>query len=61
MPIHLPPISRRQFLRRSLAGAAGLALGPELLAASKATDPDSWALLSDIHIPADRGAYRPRD
>ena len=53
MPIHLPAISRRQFLARSLAGAAGLALGPELLAASKPTDPDSWALLSDIHIAAD--------
>jgi Icc protein len=52
MPIHLPPIPRRQFLLRSLAGAAGLALGPELLAASKPADPDSWALLSDIHIPA---------
>jgi hypothetical protein len=53
MPIHLPAISRRQFIARSLAGAAGLALGPELLAASKHTDPDSWALLSDIHIAAD--------
>jgi 3',5'-cyclic-AMP phosphodiesterase len=53
MPIHLPPISRRKFLARSLAGAAGLALGPELLAAAKGTDPDSWALLSDIHIAAD--------
>jgi 3',5'-cyclic-AMP phosphodiesterase len=53
MPIHLPPISRRQFLVRSLAGAAGLALGPELLAAAKGTDPDSWAFFSDIHIAAD--------
>ena len=53
MPIHLPPISRRQFLARSLAGAAALALSPELLAADKGTDPNSWALLSDIHIAAD--------
>jgi 3',5'-cyclic AMP phosphodiesterase CpdA len=53
MPIHLPPISRRQFLTRTLAGAAGLGLGADLLAAAKATDPDSWALLSDIHIAAD--------
>ncbi len=54
MPIHLSPLSRRQFLVRSLLGSAGLALGPELFAASKRTDPDSWALLADIHIAADR-------
>jgi 3',5'-cyclic-AMP phosphodiesterase len=53
MPIHLPPISRRQFLTRTLVGAAGLALGPGLLAAAKETDPDSWALLSDVHLAAD--------
>jgi 3',5'-cyclic-AMP phosphodiesterase len=53
MPIHLPPISRRQFLVRSLVGSAGLVLAPELLAASKRTDPNSWALLSDIHVAAD--------
>ncbi|MGD0261901.1 MAG: metallophosphoesterase [Verrucomicrobiota bacterium] len=54
MPIHLPAISRRQFLVRSLAGGAALALSPRLLAAEKSTDPDSWALLSDIHLAADR-------
>jgi 3',5'-cyclic-AMP phosphodiesterase len=54
MPIHLPPISRRQFLTRTLAAGAGLGLAPELLAAGKRTDPDSWALLSDIHLAADR-------
>ncbi len=53
MPIHLPAISRRQFLVRSLVGGAALALSPRLLAAGKRTDPDSWALLSDIHISAD--------
>ena len=53
MPIHLPAISRRQFLIRSLAGSAALALSPELLAAAKRTDPNSWALLADIHIAAD--------
>jgi 3',5'-cyclic-AMP phosphodiesterase len=53
MPIHLPPLSRRQFLVRSLVGSAGLVLAPELLAAGKRTDPNSWALLSDIHIAAD--------
>ena len=54
MPIHLPPITRRQFLMRSLAAGAGLAMGPELRAAMRRTDPDSWALFSDIHIAGDR-------
>jgi len=54
MPIHLAPISRRQFLARALATGVGLALGPDLFAASKHTDENSWALLSDIHISADR-------
>ncbi len=53
MPIHLPAISRRQFLLRALAGSAALALSPSLLAASKRADPNSWALLSDIHLSAD--------
>jgi len=52
VPIHLPAISRRQFLVRSLTGGAALALGPELLAAGKRTDADSWALLADIHLAA---------
>src|ERR1035437_285734 len=54
MPIYLPPISRRQFLLRSLAGGAALAFSPSLFAAGKRTDPNSWALLSDIHLGADR-------
>lgn len=54
MPIHLQPISRRQFLCRTVAGGAALALSPSLLAAAKPTDPDSWALLSDTHLAADR-------
>jgi hypothetical protein len=54
MPIHLPPISRRQFFLRTLAAGAGLALKPSLLAAAtRQTDPDSWALFSDIHVAAD--------
>jgi 3',5'-cyclic AMP phosphodiesterase CpdA len=55
MPIHLPAISRRQFLARSLAGGAALALSPSLLAAAKRTDPHSWALLADTHLAAERG------
>src|SRR6266487_843135 len=54
MPIHLPPISRRKFLLRSIAAGAGLSLSPSLHAASKRTDPNSWALISDIHLAADR-------
>lgn len=33
--------------------AAGLALAPRLLAATRQTDADFWALLSDTHIAAD--------
>jgi Icc protein len=54
MPIHLAPISRRRFLARSLAAGAGLALRPSLFAADKPVDPNFWALLSDIHLAADR-------
>jgi len=55
MPIYLPPLSRRQFLKRSLALGAGLAISPELLATPRETDPNSWALLADPHLAADRG------
>src|SRR5207302_10985578 len=54
MPIHLPPISRRRFLKESVAVGAALALAPRLQAATKKTDPDFWALLSDIHLAGDR-------
>ena len=36
-----------------LAGAS-LALGPSLLAATRQVDANSWALLADLHIAADR-------
>jgi Icc protein len=55
MPIYLPPISRRGFLRRSLAAAGGLAFGPALLAASSEGDSQGWAFLSDPHLAANRG------
>ncbi len=54
MPIHLPPISRRRFLSRTLAAGTGLALGPRLFAAAKPADENAWALLADPHIAADR-------
>ena len=54
MPLHLAPLSRRDFLRRSLAAGAGLLTLPALRAAG--ADPDRWALLSDTHIAADSSA-----
>jgi 3',5'-cyclic AMP phosphodiesterase CpdA len=54
MPIHLPPVSRRRFLTRLLTAGAAVAVAPQLAAATRKTDPDSWALLSDIHLAADR-------
>ncbi len=53
MPIYLPPISRRGFLRRTLLAASGLALAPNLFAAEKPVDDNFWALFSDPHIAAD--------
>jgi Icc protein len=53
MPIYLPPLSRRSFLKTSLTAAAGALCVPSLMAASGKFDPNSWALLSDIHIAAD--------
>ncbi len=56
MPLHLPPLTRRAFLRRSLAATASLLTIPALRAAENDADPDRWALLSDTHIAADRAA-----
>ncbi|MBI4622767.1 MAG: metallophosphoesterase [Verrucomicrobia bacterium] len=55
MPIHLPPLSRRQFIARSMASGAALLLSRHLFAAARtAADPHCWALLSDSHVAADR-------
>ena len=53
MPIYLPPITRRRFLRRTLLAAAGLSLAPNVIAAEKNIDDNFWALFSDPHIAAD--------
>jgi len=53
MPIYLPPVSRRNFLKRSLLAGAGLMLAPELLAARRRTDANAWVFFSDTHIAAD--------
>src|SRR5712671_5228229 len=61
MPIHLPPIDRRQFLLRSVLAGAGLAASRKIFAAErlKPIDPHSFALLSDTHIDANlKGALR---
>lgn len=55
MPIHLPPLSRRQFLSRSALATAGVALSRDVFAANKPADPHTWALLSDPHIDANPG------
>src|SRR5690348_8082997 len=54
MPIHLPPFSRRNFLKRSLLAGAGALLGQSAFAATeRRIDPQSWALFSDTHISGD--------
>ncbi|HUD49607.1 MAG TPA: metallophosphoesterase [Candidatus Baltobacteraceae bacterium] len=52
MPVYLPPISRRRFLKGSLA-AAVLKAGGGCETRKSTADGQSWALLSDIHIAAD--------
>jgi 3',5'-cyclic-AMP phosphodiesterase len=58
MPFHLPPISRREFLRRSLAASAGLLTIPALRAAESKADPDHWALFADTHVAGDAAMAR---
>lgn len=53
MPIHLPPLSRRSFLRRALVAGVGVSCAPQLLAADRRTDANSWIFLADPHIAAD--------
>lgn len=53
MPLHLPALPRRRFLRHALAGATACLAGRPLRAAARPRlDPDFWALLSDTHIAA---------
>jgi len=56
MPLHLPPLTRRAFLRRSVAAGAGLLTFSTLRATKNDADPNLWVLLSDTHIAADRTA-----
>src|SRR5438552_11337652 len=54
MPIHLPPITRRQLLATTAAGL----LGVRALRAAAPADEHSWALLADPHIAADRATVK---
>lgn len=57
MPITLAPISRRRFLAGAAAAGAAALLAPRDLAAIETpSDPHRLALLSDIHLDADRTA-----
>ncbi len=54
MPIHLAPISRRQFLKQSAVAAAALGLTGDLWAGKRGTETHGYALLSDPHLAANR-------
>jgi len=55
MPIKLPPISRRQFLRRSLFAGLAVGLAHDVFAAKRApVDANFFAFLSDTHLAAQR-------
>lgn len=55
MPIDLPQISRRDFLRRTALSAAALALAPAVDAAdpAKPVDKNTFIFFSDTHISAE--------
>lgn len=53
MPFHLPPLTRRQFITRTIGGGVALSLAPSLLRADQPAGEERWALLSDTHIAGD--------
>jgi Icc protein len=53
MPIYLPPLSRRRFFGRSLRAIAALGILPGCATFRREGNPQSIALLSDIHISGD--------
>ena len=55
MPVHLHPITRRDFLARSVAAGAALVLGPTARGSQESgqADPHRFALLADTHVDAD--------
>jgi 3',5'-cyclic-AMP phosphodiesterase len=53
MPLHLLPMTRRRFLAQSATATAALLTLGRLPTRAAATDPHSFALLADTHIPSD--------
>lgn len=55
MPVTLPQLSRREFLKRAALAGAAFALVPESHAGlfGKSRDKDTFAFFSDMHIAAD--------
>jgi 3',5'-cyclic AMP phosphodiesterase CpdA len=59
LPVHLPPLSRRRFIQTVLTGAAGVALGSRYSFGAETpvqVDSNRLALLSDIHVKAEKTA-----
>jgi predicted phosphodiesterase len=59
MPMFLPQLSRREFLKRAVLAGAAMACAPQGLAAllNQSRDPNTFAFFSDTHIsenPADK-------
>jgi len=55
MPLHLPQLTRREFLRRSALASAAIALAPSSYAGifGKSRDRHTFVFFSDTHIAAD--------
>ena len=53
MPIHLLPMTRREFLARAAGAGAALLLPAWARGAERKADPNRFALLSDTHVPTD--------
>jgi len=56
MPLYIPPISRRSFIKSTSVATAGYLLGfhRNLLGQTSNIDPNYFVLLADTHIDADR-------
>lgn len=58
MPVTLPPISRRHFVTGAIASTLAARLAGSAMAAAQKPDPHHFALLSDIHIDANRRFFK---
>ena len=54
MPLHLPPLSRRQFLASAAAAGTGILTRKTAAAIEQEADPHRWVVTADTHIAADR-------